>query len=107
MVHPDFHQVCPVFDVPLGPKLRYTYALDQLCAVLSRARVGIPIAVPVQHGDDDGDGDGDGSPAVVRARVSQAGQPPLEAVVGWLRRAARGVCEGRRRRRCGHWRGSG
>ena len=23
VVHPDFHQVCPVCDVPLGPKLRY------------------------------------------------------------------------------------
>jgi len=24
VVRPDFHQVCPAYDVPLGPKLRYT-----------------------------------------------------------------------------------
>ena len=24
VVHPDFHQVCPGCDVPLGPKLRYS-----------------------------------------------------------------------------------
>ena len=24
VVHPDFHQVFPVCDVPLGPKLRYS-----------------------------------------------------------------------------------
>ena len=29
VVHPDFHQVFPVCDVPLGPKLRYRPAHEQ------------------------------------------------------------------------------
>ena len=29
VVHPDFHQVCPVFDVPLGPKLRQINDTDR------------------------------------------------------------------------------
>ena len=42
VVHPDFHQVCPVCDVPLGPKLRYAGSRELDVP-------GVPVAVLPVH----------------------------------------------------------
>ncbi len=42
VVHPDFHQVCPVCDVPLGPKLRYVDHQHRCMRARARARVRPP-----------------------------------------------------------------